>query len=369
MFSMQPLTEEMIRAAIRENARIAAVQTSATVPASDAVLNYHLIRRILLAIKTGGAERFLALEAGQPGVTAENVAAVERLQDEIIQADPKLAAMFSRLEARRNAPVVGRQRRKAPARHVEPQKASSEATPEQSSPAQPAIGYVTPKGKPHVFRLKTIAQVWKRMERFLAECTDAKPLRPVSAMLNFTETPQALAQPRVAETLERARLMLGQSRPSAWVGLAAVLPELATLTNDSLVTGGVQHQWNVAVDHFEAALDLLLAGDPWPPSLVPIASLTVMHRFHWTGTGREVNDTEASMCLTHLSSRCAITPQFLFPFESADDSFLAYLGRIKKLVPLPLSAKNFRLFQPTSRSGALVPRLFDTSTIAKVLGR
>jgi hypothetical protein len=60
---------------------------------------------------------------------------------------------------------------------------------------------------------------------------------------------------------------------------------------------------------------------------------------------------------------------FLFPFQAADDSFLSYLDRIKKLVPFPLSAKHFRLFQPTSRSGTLVPRLFDTSAIAQVLGR
>jgi len=95
----------------------------------------------------------------------------------------------------------------------------------------------------------------------------------------------------------------------------------------------------------------------------------VMHQFHWTGTGHDASDTPPSMCLTHLSSRSALTPQFLFPFESADESFLAFLGRIKKLVPIPLSAKHFRLFQPTSRSGTLVPRLFDTSAIAKVLGR
>ena len=369
MFSIQPLTDEVIRAAIRENARIAGVRTGPTLPDPDAVLNYHRIRMILLAVKTGRAEHLLSQTAVDPGMSAEDVAAVERMQDEIIQADPQLIAMFARLEARRNAPVVKRPRRKAPERHMESQNASPENATEEPSTARPAIGYTTPKGKPQVFRLKTIGEVWKRMERFFVECTDVTPLRPVSAMLIFSETPQALAQPRVAEALEKARLVLGESKASAWVGLGAVLPELATLTNDSLVTGGVQHQWNVLPEHFEAALELLRSGDPWPQSLMPIASLTVMYQFHWTGTGHDANDVQPSMCITQLSSRSAITPQFLFPFESADDSFLAYLGRIKKLVPLPLSAKNFRLFQPTTRSGTLVPRLVDTSAIAKVLGR
>ena len=183
----------------------------------------------------------------------------------------------------------------------------------------------------------------------------------------LTETALALEQPGVAAALEKARDVLGPSSPMAWSGLGLILPDLAAGTLDPLFRGGVQHQWNLTADQVDAAIQLMLGGDPWPPALVPIASLTLLHRFHWTGTGRVGDSAEVSTCITHLASRSALTPLFFFPFESANESFLSYLRHIKPLVPFPLSPKNFRLFQPTARTGTLVPRLFDTSAIADVL--
>ena len=370
---MEPLSDEVILAAVREHARITSVQAGPTAPDARAVLNYSRVQSILVALAAMNVERFLATQNGQPfAETAEGIAAVERHREEILRSDPKLAQMLARMEARLRERATREpvQRAKQP-RRPKPSAASSISpsaeTPEPASSARPAIGYVTPKGKPHYFRAKTIEQVWQRLEQFFRGCTDVDPLQPMNGTLNFAETAAALENPRVMAALEKAREQLGASAPTPWTGLGILFPELATATGSSLFTGGVQHRWDVKPGRAEVAVELMLAGDPWPNDLMPIASLTMLHRFRWTRTGRDGDDVQPSTCITHLAPRSALTPMFLFPFETADDRFLDYLAEIRGLLPVPLSAKNFRLMEPTSRGATLVPRLFDTSAIDKVL--
>jgi hypothetical protein len=240
------------------------------------------------------------------------------------------------------------------------------ASPDSAEPMRPAIGYATPKGKPHTFRVKQIARVWSRLENFFRGCTDADPLRPASATLTFSESKSSQADPRQSTFLEQARAAFGASRPSAWSGLGAVFPDMSRGNLEPLFGGGVQHQWTLSPDQVEAAIQLLIAGDPWAASLIPVASLTLLHRFAWKDT-RRADSPPDSMCITSLASRSALTPYLLFPFESADESFLAYLRHIKPLLPLPLSANNFRLFQPSGKKGNRVPRVIGKSAIAQVL--
>ena len=160
---MEPLNDEVIRVAVRENARIAAVRSGLTDPDVRAVANYHRVRSILMGLAMGEAgQRFLNPGNPSGAATGDEIAAVERQREDILRSDPMLARMLSAIEARRiNSTSVDR-----------PKPAETPAT------TRPGIGYQTAKGKPHYFRVKTIAQVWQRLERFFRGCTDADPLLP-----------------------------------------------------------------------------------------------------------------------------------------------------------------------------------------------
>src|SRR6185436_16099516 len=109
--------------------------------------------------------------------------------------------------------------------------------------------YVTPKGKPQVFRAKTVRQAWERLDRFFRECTDADPLRPVgTATLVFSESAETHEQPGLVAALDKLREVLGVGNPSAWTGLGVIYPEAAGTV---LGSGGVQHRWSLKPEQLE----------------------------------------------------------------------------------------------------------------------
>jgi hypothetical protein len=358
------LTDESVVAAIRENERIANVRSGATEPDAQAVYDYHRIRTILLSRVMGVPDNpFARMFDATGGTTDADIAAVERHREEILRADPELAAMLARTDAALRQ-FTGVQ----PAPKPRARRGNAKAEEPIDASRRTVISYSIPRGIRQVFREKTLAKAWERFERFMRACTDGDPRRPTSATLQFAEGARIAAEPKMLGALERVRAALGPSRAQAWSGLGLLVPEMAAGSPNLLMSGGVRHTWEITDSNIDAALELMFAGEPWPRTMTPVTLLTIMHQFAWTDTGGPTAEHERSMCFTTLAGRCTFAPHYVFPFEAADDRFLAYLGRIKDLVPTPLSFKHFRTAHPT-KTGTLVHRKFDTTAIASVLAK
>ncbi len=215
-------------------------------------------------------------------------------------------------------------------------------------PPTPFIAYEPPYGGQSL-RLGH-AEAWRRVERFLAACTDANLAAPARATLAVYEAPLGVHPGWLNPTLEAANRLFGAGTRRAFT---------------SGVRQDFRHEWTLDSDAAASGRAYLQGGEPWPRAEIGPVELTLSYAFRWVDLntklplGGQTADLRAhpqqavSELLVGLGPRSWVSLSGRFPFPAVDELFLGFLERVAPFMPIRLLEGRFRLWRPTKGPSAL----------------
>jgi len=225
------------------------------------------------------------------------------------------------------------------------------------STAPEVVRYAPDKGASfgHALRPSPPKRAWKAVEGFLAECEDVKG--PSTVTLSAYGPTQwddaAIAEACMARTVERFGI------PDFSVeGVAGRL------------------EWNGA-DRFAEFRDFVLAGDPWPRTLLGPVSLRASYDFLWrdpdsvgpittqlTGHLTEDGSLRCNLSIA-LERRSTASPLLWFPYQPSDPRLADLLRFVVPRLPFRISSRHFRLAIPLKNRKGYQYRRFDASHLVQ----
>jgi hypothetical protein len=217
---------------------------------------------------------------------------------------------------------------------------------------EPFIVYEPPHGG-QAIRPAGPVPAWDRVSAFLRSCTNADPNRPGSVTLTVFEPSPGDPAEWYDRAVHAAEARFGRGERQAW--LQGVREDFSVNSRAYCV------EWRLASQQGGEARSYLTEGGPWPRTKYGPVKLTLSYTFRWIdprtrgvlpGQGAEAraHPTQApSDLILGLAKRSWAILDGRFPFAAPDDAFIAYVGLVAPLAPVPLLPNRFRHWIPTKQ--------------------
>jgi hypothetical protein len=204
----------------------------------------------------------------------------------------------------------------------------------------------------HALRRRRVKRAWEDVQRFYAACADVA--NPVRIELSAARPTQWDDDATMLPVLDRALQHFGPPHRTELSG-GSMWP------SGEPVKGG-RCEWDRTLDQFDADVAYLIAGEPWPKSVIGPVTLRFNQSFQWkreltqSAIGHPKGGNSGGEFTIWLQRNCFVQPSLSFPFVHDDPSFLDFLQVIRPHVPFRMHSNHFRRAVPAKEPGTFQTR-------------